>query len=179
MATKACMFYIYEIFNDVTQRRYIGVTKNPQKRFKSHLSFLRNHKHTAENIVSDYIKYGEEHFFFRLIDEAETKEEGLKKEKRYILKFQSYTPENGYNGNDPRWSKKHSPGAIKDSDLKRKIKKQGYKLCNIPCLLGISYSVFVSKMNNPDDFTNEELQKLNKYLEINQGERWRREIYHS
>lgn len=168
------MYYIYEIYNDVTQRRYIGLTCCPQKRFKCHLALLRNHTHTAENMVSDFIKYGEEHFSFRLIDNANSKEAGLIKERRYILTNQSYVPEYGYNGNDPRWRKSNCAKAIQDSDLKRKIQSQGYRLYNIPFLLGITYSVFVTKMNHPECFTNEELRKLNDWIEISQRERWQR-----
>lgn len=168
------MYYIYEIYNDVTQRRYIGLTKNPRPRFHCHLTLLRNRKHTAENIVSDFVRYGESHFSFRLIDNAKTKSEGLSKEKRYILKFKSYVPEFGYNGNDQRWSKKHPIEAIKESDLKRKIVSQGYHLYKIPYLLGITYSVFVKKMNHPECFTGEELKKLNEWIEISEAERRKR-----
>lgn len=167
------MYYIYEIYNDVTQRRYIGLTKNPHSRFNSHLTLLRNHKHTAENIISDFIKYGESHFSFRLIDNAKTKQEGLDKEKSYILKFQSYVPEYGYNGNDQRWSRKHPVGAINDSDLKKRIISQGYYLYEIPHFLGITYSVFVTKMNNLECFTQEELKRLNERIEISKKERWK------
>lgn len=168
------MYYIYEIFNDVTQRRYIGVTQNPQKRFYSHLILMRNHKHSAENVVSDYIKYGESHFSFRLIDSAETKEEGYAKEKKHILKNRSYVPEYGYNGKDSRWSKKHPVKAIRDSELKRRIVSQGYYLKDIHRVLGITHNSFVAKMNNPERFTEKELSTLNDYLELSHYERWQK-----
>ena len=168
------MYYIYEIYNDITQRRYIGLSSNPARRYQRHLTLLRNHTHTAENINKDFIRFGECHFSLRILDTANSKEEGLVKEKRYILRKQSYVPDYGYNGNDPRWNRKHPPKAIKDSELKRKIQMQGYYLTSIPYVLGITYSVFVAKMNHPECFTNSELEKLNEYLEINNVERWRR-----
>lgn len=165
------MYYIYEIYNDITQRRYIGLSANPIRRFRTHLVQLRNHTHTAENINKDYIQFGENHFFLKIVDMAKTKEEGLAKERRYILKYQSYVPDYGYNGNDPRWSRKHSPKAIKDSRLKQKIKMQGYELTSIPYVLGITYTVFVAKMNHPECFSKSELDKLSEYLEITNAER--------
>lgn len=61
-------FYIYEIFNIVTQKRYIGMTQSIQRRCMAHLADIRARRHTAEGIVADYIKYGEESFQFKVID---------------------------------------------------------------------------------------------------------------
>ena len=165
------MFYIYEIFNDITQRRYIGLTQNPQERWKAHMQLLKNHKHTAENIVADYIRYGEDRFSFRLLDIAKTKEEGLDKEAKYMRKYQTYSDEFGYNGLDSRWSRSGFSRKIKDSDLKRKIQSQGYKLRKIPYLLGVPYNVFAVKMNNQHLFTEKEWHKLNEYISISHSER--------
>lgn len=158
------MYYIYEIFNDVTNRKYIGLTKEPSKRFKSHLLDLKNHTHSAEGIIKDYIRYGKEHFFFRIIDTANSKEEGFKKERHYMLKKRSYVPEYGYNGNDPRWNRKHPVKPIKDSELKRMITDKGYKISKIPWLIGIPYPQFVTKMNHQGLFTVEEMEKINKLI---------------
>lgn len=150
------MYYIYEIYNDVTQRRYIGVSKRPTIRFQQHLNQLRKHTHTAEGINEDYVMFGEEHFIFRLIDTASTKQEGLLKEKRHIINNCSYNPEYGYNGNDPRWSRKPTSKPILDSELKKAIEGKGYKLSDIPWILDIRYSTFVTKMNHQELFTADE-----------------------
>lgn len=171
------MYYVYEIYNDVTQRRYIGLSAKPTKRFQSHLTNLRNHTHTAEGINKDYVQYGEEHFFFRIIDTAKSKEEGLTKERRHIVNNRSYVPEYGYNGNDPRWNRKVPIKAIVDSELKREIKSKGYKISEIPYLLNIRCCEFVNKMNNPKLFTNEEMAILKDLIKNSPTDWWGRHEY--
>lgn len=174
------MYYIYEIYNDVTQRKYIGLTQYPQKRFEQHLKLLKAKKHTAENIVADCIKYGVEHFSFRIVDTAKDKEEGLKKEKQHILSSNSYVPEFGYNGKDSRFRKPTPFKKCPDNEIARRIKEQGYLLREIPWRLGIRYREFLVKLNAPDLFTESELIRLNKVLEITSRQRqeihWREYI---
>jgi hypothetical protein len=88
-----------------------------------------------------------------------------------MRKYQTYSDEFGYNGLDSRWSRGGFPRKIKDSDLKRKIQSQGYKLRKIPYLLGIPYNVFAVKMNNQHLFTEKEWRKLNEYISISHSER--------
>lgn len=165
------MYYIYEIYNDVTQRRYIGLTQYPNKRFQQHQILLHTKKHTAENIVADCIKYGEEHFSFRIIDTANSKSEGLMKENKHILMSKSYVPEFGYNGNDSRFRRPSKSVKCNDSELSRRIKKQGYYLRDVSWKLGLSYHIFIMKLNHPDLFTENELSNLNEYLKITKRER--------
>lgn len=170
------MYYIYEIYNSVTQRKYIGLTYDPKSRFRQHLIQLKNGTHTAENIVADYVRHGQDSFSFRLIDTAKTREEGLNKEKRYILRLKTYVPEYGYNGNDNRFY--HSKPIIKckDSELTRKIKAQGYLLHNLYWKFGGSYNSFINKLNNPENFTEDELNKLIEYISVKAVERYMREV---
>ena len=171
------MYYIYEIYNDVTQKKYIGLTKNIKKRIEAHMTNLRTKKHTAEGIVEDVVKYGISHFSFRIIDFAENKEVGQKKERRYIERFNTYVPEFGYNGNDNRYRKKYPVIKCPDTELRRKIKKQGYSLFSIYWRLGMSYRELMVKLSHPEMFTNEELEKLNEYIEVNIRERYKNHIW--
>lgn len=168
------MYYIYEIYNDVTQKKYIGVTKDFKKRVEVHMTNLRTKKHTAEGIIEDLVRYGISHFSFRIIDFADDKKEGLRKERRYIELFNTYVPEYGYNGNDSRYRKKHPVMKSPDNSLTRKIKKQGYLLHEVSWHIGISYRVFMVKLNNPNLFTDSELDALNKFIEISARDRYRR-----
>lgn len=172
------MYYIYEIYNLVTQRQYIGMTKNTKERFKAHLINLRNGKHTAENILKDYTKYGEESFVFRIIDTAMTKEEGLKKEGKYIFRLKTYVPEYGYNGNDRRFYRQHLNLKAPDIELTREIRKKGYKLKDISRELNMKYVHFISKLNHFENFTEEELCKISDFLEITAHQRWKMRLWY-
>lgn len=171
------MYYIYEIYNLVTQKRYIGLTEYPQKRFYSHLTNLRKGKHTAENILKDYTKYGEDSFVFRLIDTANTKEEGLEKEGKYILKLETYVPEYGYNGNDRRFFYQRVSLKVPDTELTKKIRDMGYRYKDITRLLNLKYARFVEKVKHPETFTEDELTKLNEFLKITSKHRWEKSLW--
>ena len=171
------MYYIYEIYNLVTQRRYIGLTKNPESRFKAHLVNLRNGKHTAENIIKDYAKYGEESFIFRIIDTANTKEEGSEKEGKYIFRLKTYVPEYGYNGHDSRFFRQRLSLKAPDNELRREIRKKGYLLKDVSHELNLKYSHFIAKLNNMDDFSEEELCTINDFLKITARQRWEKRLW--
>lgn len=171
------MYYIYEIYNDVTQKKYIGLTSNFEQRVRGHMTKIKNKTHSAEGIIEDFVKYGISHFSFRIIDFAKDKKEGLRKERRYIEQFNTYVSEFGYNGNDSRYRKKCPVLKCPDTALTRKIKKQGYLLFSLPWLLKISYRELMVKLNHPELFTNDELNKLNDYIEISFRERCNKHIW--
>lgn len=80
---------IYVIENDINNKKYVGQSKNPQKRFKTHC------KKSANSLLSeDIIKYGKEHFFLKILEEdVENYDE---REKYWIKKLNTLTPY-GYN----------------------------------------------------------------------------------
>jgi hypothetical protein len=133
---------------------------------------MKKGSHTAEGLNEDYVRYGLSHFSLRLLDFSDTREEGLKKETRYIHLYQTYVPEYGYNGNDQRF-KGNPISHLKcpDNELTQRIKKQGYTLHQAYWKLRISYRSFVVKLNNPDLFTDEELRTLNEFLSLSSNER--------
>ena len=165
------MYYIYEIFNDVTQRRYIGQTKNLMVRHKTHMTMLKHGRHTAENMQADAVKYGVDHFFFLILDTAETSNGALKKERRYMEIFKTYHPDYGYNGYDSRFCPKRPHFKVAENSLTNKIKEQGYLLRDIKSLLHMDYNALVVKLNNPSLFTKNQSEKLNDYIEISKKER--------
>lgn len=80
---------IYVIENDINDKKYIGQSKNPQERFKTHC------KKSANSLLSeDILKYGKEHFFLKILEEdVENYDE---REKYWIEKLGTLTP-HGYN----------------------------------------------------------------------------------
>lgn len=58
---------IYEIFNTVNGKRYIGSSKNIVARWKDHRTHLRNDKHHSARLQNAWNKYGEQVFQFRVI----------------------------------------------------------------------------------------------------------------
>lgn len=110
------MYYIYKIENKLNQNLYIGVTTNPQVRKNRHFNYLRLNKHPNSHLQSAFNKYGEENFFFEILESFESDEEyAYKKEAEYIEKFDTYL--NGYNGN--RGSKAHNgaPGRFTQEEI--------------------------------------------------------------
>lgn len=78
------MYYIYEIRNIKTNKRYIGRTKELEKRKARHFRELRQGKHHCIYLQRSYNKYGEENFIFNKIDERESFEDICKLEEEYI-----------------------------------------------------------------------------------------------
>ncbi len=166
------MYYIYQIYNDVTQRRYIGLTKDYKERERTHFSLMRSGKHKSENIITDVIKYGLEHFSFQIIDIAETKEEGLKKENFYIHKYNTYCAEFGYNGYDSRFYRGKKRPSAPNSELTCAIYNQGYDLHFLASYLHIKYRYLICKLNHPEMFSQEEFATINELISM---KRWQRQ----
>ena len=53
---------IYKITNKITQKIYIGSSKNIRKRWKAHRTLLNREKHYNEHLLAAYKKYGKENF---------------------------------------------------------------------------------------------------------------------
>ena len=111
------MYHIYKIENKLNQNCYIGITVNPSVRKNRHFNYLRQNKHCNSHLQSAFNKYGEENFFFEILEsfESNNEEDAYKKEAEYIEKYNSYI--NGYNGN--RGSKAHNgaPGRFTQEEI--------------------------------------------------------------
>lgn len=73
------MYYIYEIYNKVSGKKYIGMTTDHFKRYSQHMQLLSRGEHTEKVMQKDYVMYGEDSFDYRLIDFADDKSSGFKK----------------------------------------------------------------------------------------------------
>lgn len=97
-------YYIYEIYNDITQKRYIGMTGHIKDRIRMHLKTLENYEHSSREMIKDRIKYGLDHFSFRILEIVYNRRKGFQREYYYMRKYNTYVDELGYNGHDPRFT---------------------------------------------------------------------------
>lgn len=85
---------IYKILSKVNNRFYIGSSKNIEKRWKRHLSNLRNNNHVNQHLQRCYNKYGKDNFIFEIIELCD-EEELLIREQYYLDYLKPY--EKGFN----------------------------------------------------------------------------------
>lgn len=91
---------IYSITNSNTGKKYIGSSKNIQKRIKEHFADLRSGVHHATPLQNSFNKHGEDVFTHQLIEKIEDptdKEFILEREQFWINYYQSFISANGYN----------------------------------------------------------------------------------
>jgi group I intron endonuclease len=86
---------IYSITNLVNDKKYIGLTKNINKRFRAHKKNLKNNNHHNRHLQYAWDKYGKEIFSFELIESNIPIDKIEEKEIYYIKTFDSF--HNGYN----------------------------------------------------------------------------------
>jgi len=102
---------IYKIINIKTGKVYIGSAKDIKQRWRDHRYQLRHNKHGCKYLQRSWNKYGEENFKFEIIEIINDPKDLIVREQYWIDHYQSYKPENGYNGNikaNSRLGTKHS-----------------------------------------------------------------------
>ena len=166
------MYYIYEIFNKVTGRKYIGQTINHNNRVKVHMANLRKGIHLERLMQRDYVLYGEDSFDYRLIDFAKNHSEAIQKEKHYMIISKTYEEEYGYNSQDAYFNKYQS--------MKEPVNKQNYffqkaKEKNIPLIqiakqMGVSRPTLIRNMVHPRTFSVNGFKKFIEVLGISKEE---------
>lgn len=131
---------IYQILNKVTFKCYVGSTKRSfHDRFKDHKRFLKQDKHPNKHLQSAWNKYGEESFEFEIlevIDKSLDKLYFLEQEQYWIVKFNSFNREFGYNrvANPSANIKFKSKIKLFNKVLKDKTKKIRFK--KLRCIKG-------------------------------------------
>lgn len=93
------MGYIYKVTNDINGKIYIGKTNlyNPIERWKEHKHDYKRKRSEKRPLYDAMNKYGEEHFYFEVIEDTDNAEE---REQYWINKLRTYIGFddcNGYN----------------------------------------------------------------------------------
>lgn len=88
---------IYCIENKINNKKYIGSTKSPQRRWYIHKYLLKKQKHPNIHLQFAWNKYGENAFVFSILETDFLLEDMLSKEKNYIDNFDTLNRQKGYN----------------------------------------------------------------------------------
>jgi hypothetical protein len=113
---------IYGIFNKLNNKIYIGSSINIYKRINTHLRQLKNGNHINEYLLSSYNKYSIKSFYVIILEFCKV-ESLLERENYYMIKYNSYDRNKGYN----QTMSSYSPIGYKHSKLD-KLKMRYIKL---------------------------------------------------
>jgi group I intron endonuclease len=95
------MAFIYKITNVINGKVYVGQTneRRVQRRWKRHISALKNDAHHNQHLQSSWNKYGEQSFKFEVIEpfDSELNFDIDNLERYWIKHFDSMNPDKGYN----------------------------------------------------------------------------------
>lgn len=86
---------VYEIVNKINDKRYIGVTKNFNRRWSEHKYDARNDR--GWELHKDIKKFGESNFTMLKIHECEDREYAYYLEEFFIKYYNTQNPDLGYN----------------------------------------------------------------------------------
>lgn len=110
---------VYQIYNTVNGKRYIGSSIHIEQRFKEHLRNLRSNKHINAHLQSAWNKYGEQSFVLEEIELCEP-DQCLKIEQEYIDYYHAADKNFGYNI-DPYTN--HSGNTLSEETRKKMSEK--------------------------------------------------------
>lgn len=118
---------IYQIYNPINNKRYIGSSINVERRLKEHLRNLEKNRHCNDHLQSAYNKY-KDVLQFQFLEECEP-DECLIFEQYYLDYYKSYIREFGYNIDpEAKYAGKHlseeTKEKIRQKALCRKISKE-------------------------------------------------------
>ena len=94
---KEIIMGVYKIENIVTNKVYIGSTRNYLRRKHEHLKSLRNGKCHMVKLQNSWNKYGESNFCISLIEVVHVENTLIEREDFWILYYDSTNREKGYN----------------------------------------------------------------------------------
>lgn len=118
---------VYQIYNPINNKRYIGSSINVERRLKEHLRNLKKNTHCNVHLQSAYNKY-KDVLQFQFLEECEP-DECLIFEQYYLDYYKSYNREFGYNIDpEAKYAGKHlseeTKEKIRQKALNRKISKE-------------------------------------------------------
>ena len=111
---------VYQIYNPITNKRYIGSSIDVSFRLKTHLSKLKNGKHSNEYLQNAWNKY-KNLLIFEFLESCEP-DECLIFEQYYLDQYKSYNRKYGYNIDpEAKYAGKHLATETKEKIRKRAI----------------------------------------------------------
>ena len=110
---------IYAIENLKNKKVYIGQSKNIEKRLLNHKKLLRDESHYNIHLQNSFNLYGEDYFYFHVIEEIDNLMLLNEAESKWIEKYHSFAGVNGYNI------------AYPTKAYKRFIRKSVWRTCKI------------------------------------------------
>lgn len=90
-------YYIYQITNIITRKRYIGQTYKPERRLNEHFYNARRHKNDCSKLYCAIRTYGESNFKMKILCKLRSKQLADKMEIALIRNFDTRNDEFGYN----------------------------------------------------------------------------------
>lgn len=113
---------IYEIRNKINGKRYIGRSKDIERRKIEHLTMLENGIHHSTKLQRAWNKYGADNFEFNIVEDVKNKKMLHSKECKYMKQFDSML--NGYNMIAPEDTKQLTKKELKQ--IKKKLLDESY-----------------------------------------------------
>lgn len=110
---------IYEILNITNNKRYIGMSKCIEYRWRNHRQDLKNNRHSNPHLQESYNKYGKNSFQYKILEHLpkdSTKEYFEQFELKWVNLFDTLNPEKGYNfikPTDNNSYKKRKPKSVR------------------------------------------------------------------
>ena len=81
------MFYLYALRTTKCSKQYIGITNNPERRFKTHMGVAKHKWRTLTKCGRAVKRYGPETFRMEILEEHPDRESIMEAEKRWIKRF--------------------------------------------------------------------------------------------
>lgn len=111
---------VYQIYNPITNKRYIGSSIDVPFRLKTHLSKLKNGKHCNQYLQNAWNKY-RDFLVFEFLERCEP-DECLIFEQYYLDYYKSYNRELGYNIDpEAKYAGKHLANETKEKIREKAI----------------------------------------------------------
>jgi group I intron endonuclease len=157
------MHYIYRITNTLDQKVYIGVSVNPNYRWRQHQAYSKQHK-SPQYIHHAIAKYGLDNFKFEIIDFGLNSWHTDCLEVNYIKMYDSMNTEKGYNirlgGNISTHSKETKEKMSKSMFIQ--IATKGHPATGRMATEEQRELLRKIRLENPLDYTDELRQKMSE-----------------
>lgn len=99
---------MYKIYKLVSPNGKVYIGQTSQEKMYNRWKYGNGYNY-SKDLYNDILEYGWKNFNHEVIDTAETSEEAHKKERQYILQYESYKKNKGYNKHKNNTSAEKEP----------------------------------------------------------------------